>query len=180
MQLKPRIGLFPGTFNPLHEGHVRFALAALKQAHLNKIIFLPERSPRNKPDAADIDARVAFAQTVISKYSQLEIRTLLAPTQTYQAEQQELADIFEVNRVVLLVGTDILRTMGDWQDIELLLRDHELCIGLRGNETTDSVIEHVKLLESKVKVKVDFTIVETDHKHVSSTSIRASQDYISL
>lgn len=180
MHSKTRIGIFPGTFDPLHEGHIRFALAALEQAGLDKIILLPERSPRSKPKAANIGARVQYANELLAEYPKIEIRTLQADTQTYQAEQEELRDIFESARVVLLVGTDVLKTIAYWQDVDLLLRDHELCIGLRGDESAEGVTDQIRLLESITGADVTFKIIETDHKHISSTSIRAGQDYTPL
>ena len=175
-----RIGIFPGTFDPLHEGHIRFALTALEQSHLDKVILLPEKTPRNKPTAANIDARVRYAETLLSDYPNIEIRTLKAETQTYKAEQDELGEIFDTARVVLLVGTDVLKTIPYWQDADLLLRDHELCVGIRGNESVSSVLEKIKQIELITGVRAEYKIIETKHKDISSTAIRSRKDYTPL
>ena len=180
MLTNSRIGIFPGTFDPLHQGHIRFALTALEEAHLDKVILLPEKSPRNKPTAANIDARVRYAKTFLSDYPNIEIRTLKAETQTYKAEQEELREIFDTARVVLLVGTDVVKTIPYWQDADLLLRDHELCVGVRGNESVESVLKQIKQLELMIGVKIEYKIIETEHKDISSTAIRSRKDYTPL
>lgn len=40
-----RIGIYSGSFNPVHAGHIAFALQALESANLKTIYFLPERRP---------------------------------------------------------------------------------------------------------------------------------------
>ncbi|HVI69805.1 MAG TPA: adenylyltransferase/cytidyltransferase family protein, partial [Magnetospirillaceae bacterium] len=43
-----RVGVFSGTFDPVHRGHLAFALSAQKRAQLDTVVFLPEHSPRGK------------------------------------------------------------------------------------------------------------------------------------
>jgi nicotinate-nucleotide adenylyltransferase len=49
-----KIGIFAGTFDPIHEGHVAFAQAVLADLSLDKIYFLPERQPRRKTNVGKI------------------------------------------------------------------------------------------------------------------------------
>jgi cytidyltransferase-like protein len=49
---KKRIGLFGGTFNPIHFGHLRAAEEVQEFFHLDKIIFIPARIPPHKTDKA--------------------------------------------------------------------------------------------------------------------------------
>ena len=41
---KERIGILGGTFNPIHEGHIAMARAALQNAHLDRVLILPDGS----------------------------------------------------------------------------------------------------------------------------------------
>jgi len=46
--MKERIGLFGGTFNPIHNGHMEIAKIAMERLHLNKVIFIPSFIPHFK------------------------------------------------------------------------------------------------------------------------------------
>jgi nicotinate-nucleotide adenylyltransferase len=175
--MKHRIGIYPGTFNPLHIGHISFAQQALETCGLERVVFLPERAPRGKIGVAHIDSRVRFAEQQLSNYPNFEIRTLKATPQTLEAQRRELKDIFDRSTVVLLVGTDTLTSLADWQDIDTLLRDHELCVGIRDDETNESVAAMMARLESVLERSVTYHIVETPHRHVSSTRIRSASGY---
>ncbi len=175
-----RIGIYPGTFNPIHVGHISFALEAIKICSLDKIIFLPERAPRDKKDAADFRARVNFAKKSIATYPRLEVFILKSMARTLETERRELAEIFDNNRVILLTGTDALRTLGKWSDINLLLKDNEICVGIRDNETVDSVKDTISQIELELETKFKYYIVSTPHKDVSSTKIRSEPHYIPL
>ena len=49
LKQKARIGLFGGTFNPIHIGHIKMAKAALKEFKLDKVYFIPCGVPPHKP-----------------------------------------------------------------------------------------------------------------------------------
>ena len=51
-----RIGIYAGTFDPVHAGHVAFALQSLEAAKLDRVYFLPERRPRGKRQVKNIRA----------------------------------------------------------------------------------------------------------------------------
>ena len=55
-----RIGLFGGTFNPIHIGHVKMAKAALKQFKLDKIYFIPCGIPPHKPTKTMLPAKLRY------------------------------------------------------------------------------------------------------------------------
>lgn len=58
-QAKARIGLFGGTFNPVHNGHLFLALEALHQSRLDRVEFIPNRLPPHK-EAPSATAEVRF------------------------------------------------------------------------------------------------------------------------
>lgn len=56
MKSAPRIALFGGTFDPVHEGHVHIARLARQQAHLDEVIFLPCQQSPHKTSATQATA----------------------------------------------------------------------------------------------------------------------------
>ncbi|MBI3308942.1 MAG: nicotinate (nicotinamide) nucleotide adenylyltransferase [Candidatus Melainabacteria bacterium] len=59
-KLKARVGLFGGTFNPIHIGHIKMAEAARKQFELDKIYFIPNGIPPHKPNKGLLPAKLRY------------------------------------------------------------------------------------------------------------------------
>jgi nicotinate-nucleotide adenylyltransferase len=68
-----RIGIYSGTFDPVHSGHISFALQSLKAAKLDKVYFLPERRPRNKQQVEHFGHRVAMLKRAIKPYPEFNV-----------------------------------------------------------------------------------------------------------
>ena len=54
---KERIGILGGTFDPIHQGHIRMAQAARSGAALDRVLVVPSRTPPHKPDIAPAEDR---------------------------------------------------------------------------------------------------------------------------
>lgn len=171
MRMSERIGIFPGTFNPMHEGHISFALAAIKECGLNKVIFLPEQFPPNKIDTPDVAERVLFAQNLVLQHPELDVRGLQRPLTT-ESEADELKDIFERSIVVLLMGSDTLKHLPNWKDVKTVLTSHEICVGLRGEDTEAETRMILENLAIRVGVPITAYVLASPHGHISSTGIR--------
>ena len=62
-----RIGVFGGTFDPVHESHIQMGLDALEQCHLDKVFFVPTR-PWQKTARASGEDRVAMLSMALAPY----------------------------------------------------------------------------------------------------------------
>ncbi len=71
-----KCGIFGGTFDPVHKGHIEIALQAIKQCHLDQCILVPNRIPphRDTPHAT-AEQRVEMLRLAIADYPELEIST---------------------------------------------------------------------------------------------------------
>ena len=172
--MKNRIGIYSGTFDPIHEGHILFALKAREVCSLDQVLFLPERKPRNKNNVTNYTNRVECAEEAIKSYPGLRIMTLNAAPQTFKKVMKEIPSIFKDNTVIMLVGSDIAKHLYSWKDIDLFLLEHELCIGLRDEVTAASIRTTMNQLEEKIGKKVTYKTVSTTHRHMSSTRMRSS------
>ena len=113
-----RIGIYGGTFDPIHFGHLLLAESARQQMHLDEVRFVPAGIPPHKRDwilAPDED-RVVMLELAIAgnPYFKLERYEIDKPTISYTVhtveylqEQNPDADLF------LLLGEDMLRLTQD-------------------------------------------------------------------
>lgn len=170
MNPETRIGIYAGTFDPLHVGHLSFALAAKEAARLECVYFLPERIPRHKPLASPYETRVAALKHSLDG-GRLKLLELPDDAFTIHETLPELEAIFPGSQIVLLVGADVLRHMPAWPGIDTLDDTFELAVGVR---TGYDILTITKSLQALGFNDSCSHIVETDQAHVSSTTIRTN------
>jgi nicotinate-nucleotide adenylyltransferase len=72
-----RIALFGGSFDPIHEGHLRGALHVLKRGVVQEIWFIPtQQSPLKNQSIASFEDRVALIKAMIKPYRKLKVCTI--------------------------------------------------------------------------------------------------------
>lgn len=164
-----RIGIYAGTFNPVHAGHVAFALQAMQTAKLDKLYFLPERRPRYKQGVEHFGHRVAMLKRASRPYPQFDVLELDDVSFTVKRTLSKLEHLFPAARLVMLVGSDTVQFMPQWPLFDRLAMRTELVIGVR----KDSTIKATQQLIASWPVQpVDTHILTSYAPHVSSHHIR--------
>lgn len=164
-----RIGIISGSFDPIHKGHIAFALQAAEAANLDMVYFMPEVRPRRKPQVTHIAHRVAMLRLATRPYKNLAVlelpdRYFLAKT-TLPKLQQKLPDC----RLVLLMGTDLFEHMPSWPRVDLMLNKVGLVVGVRGAYEVSQALEHVHNLPAQ---PLEFQVIDSVERHASSSAIR--------
>lgn len=175
-----RVGIYPGTFDPVHVGHIAIALQAVRAAHLDKVYFMPERTPRHKKTAEHFGHRTAMLTRALEPHSTLEL--LETPDKQFSVKRTMpyLRRHFRGVELVMVCGSDIIASMPHWQHIETMLPDVELCIGVRDGQNEAGVLTDVNALPVPPKRTY---VVASLHGDVSSAAvrraIRSGQRYVS-
>ena len=168
-QTTPRIGIYAGTFNPVHSGHIAFALQAIEAAKLDVVYFMPERRPREKQTVEHFGHRMAMLTRATEPHTKLELLDLVdvnfSVTRTLPQLQQEFPD----SQLVFLVGSDVAPSLPSWPHIEQLLKQSELVVGVRAGDDMESLKANISSWEL---APVAVTIFDSYAPHVSSRIIR--------
>src|SRR3989344_5400875 len=146
-----RIGIFGGAFDPVHAGHIGFALAAIKKANLDKVYLLVESKPRHKTGVTHMAHRLAMAKLATARHSKLGV--LEMPDQQFSVAKTlpRLKRRFQNEELVLLIGSDLLDHISAWPLVDRLLEDVGLVVALRQQVTVNGVKQNVKNLPVKPK-----------------------------
>lgn len=118
-----KIGLFFGSFNPIHIGHLIIADAILEKARLNEVWFVvsPHNPFKEKSELADVNMRMSWVKACISNHPRLklsDIETQLPlPSYTEQTLNQ-LADIHPNHQFHIIVGSDSYVHLPKWKNAE--------------------------------------------------------------
>ena len=160
-----KVGIFGGSFNPIHTGHIALAKSLCEKAGLDEVWFMV--SPMNPfkktaTDLLDNHLRLEMVEKALEKEPQLkacdyEFR-LPKPSYTWhtlQAISQEFTDI----EFTLLIGGDNWAAFDKWYHHEDILAHYPIVVYPRQGSSVGKVPEGV-------------TIVETPLLNISSTEIR--------
>ncbi len=116
-----RIGVFGGTFDPVHLGHLRLADACCRQARLDVVQFTPVAHQPRKPrgPVASGEQRVAMLQLAIDGDPRFAISTaeLDRGGVSYTVDTlRELAVRDPTTELFLLMGADALADLPNWRE----------------------------------------------------------------
>ncbi len=162
-----KVGIFGGSFNPIHVGHAIIASHVIQHADLDQIwLMVAPLNPLKEPNAHnnDID-RLRMTELVSRHIDGVETSafefTLPRPSYTIQT-LKALQDKFPDHEFSLIIGADNWAVFKKWKDWETIIANHDILIYPRlGYEVTipEEYAHRVKL--------TDAPIIE-----VSSTRIR--------
>lgn len=165
-----RVGLFSGTFDPVHAGHVSFALQAMTAVRLDKICFLPERKPRTKQGAEHFAHRVAMLKAALRPYPKFDVLEYDDISFSVQRTLPKLRSMFPNARLVLLVGSDVVAHMESWPLIDRLFAEVELVVGMRKGQTVSQTKRYIAAWQQPPQT---VTLINAYASDVSSGSVRA-------
>jgi nicotinate-nucleotide adenylyltransferase len=117
-----KIGIFGGTFDPIHNGHLAIAEAALKLGNLDQVIWVPVNQALHKPfqTSASIEQRRQMIELAISNYPKF---TLILPelTSSYAIDtQRQLQQTYPNKNWYWILGLDTFLTLPKWYQCQQL------------------------------------------------------------
>ena len=164
-----RIGIYAGTFDPVHKGHVSFGLQAIAAAGLDEVTFLPEIKPRGKIDVTHISHRIAMLKLALHGHPKLSLLELPDKQFTVASSLPRLHTAYPNDTLLLLIGTDVLEHISVWPLIRHLLVSTGLVVAVRGQKDE----AHAHRLISQLPVQPPEThVLTSQYKTVSSRHIR--------
>lgn len=162
-----RIGVFGGTFDPIHNAHIDIARAAIDFANLDVVFFVvAARPPHKSGDTyASPEQRLAMVEAALADQSGLQPSSLEIERDgpSYTAETlRQLEDVNHGADFFLILGHDSLIELSGWKDPETILFFARLLAVSRPGER--------KAVPEGLKGKYD--IIPFNETPVSSTEIR--------
>jgi nicotinate-nucleotide adenylyltransferase len=121
-----RVGIFGGTFDPVHFGHLRTVEAAAARFGLGRVLYVPARvSPHKLAPAADARHRVAMLALALAGRPDraLSLCELDREPPSYTVETlRTFSREGPQDELWLLMGTDTLAGLGNWKEPEEIVR----------------------------------------------------------
>ena len=168
-----RIGLFGGTFNPIHVGHLTIAEEARLSAGLDRVIFIPSgesyfKDPRQIASREDRLQMTRRACGEAYEVSDIEIRRE-GPSYT-AVTCREFMEMYPEDELYLILGADSLMEIDRWRDPGAIFDTVTVLAFTRGGEDAAAFTAEVERLRAKYGARIE--IIDVFMLDVSSSDIR--------
>lgn len=169
-----KIGIYGGSFDPVHKGHVNAALTFKEELSLDKIIVIPAYQPPHKKGLAMTPSehrmnmcRLAFGELEGFEVSDIEIKR---GDEGYMADTvEQLREIYPEDELYLLIGGDMLLSFQRWYAWHKITDEAVLAVAARNWEDDAALEAEAAVLRS---YGAEVRVVPIDVKEISSTEVR--------
>ena len=165
-----KIGLYFGTFNPIHIGHLIIANHMAEHSDLDQIwmVVTPHNPHKQKSSLLDDYHRLHMVHLATEDYPKIQPSDIefKLPQPNYTVNTlAHLQEKFPNHEFSLIMGEDNLNSLHKWKNYEVILQNHSIIVypRLHSGEIDSQFINHPKIH------KIDAPIIE-----LSSTFIRES------
>ena len=171
-----KIGIYGGTFNPLHMGHLYAARQAIETLELDKLILIPDRIAPHKeipagtatPEQRMEMLRIATKHELKMEVSDIELKRE-GKSYTYLTVEQISRENPDA-KLYLLMGTDMFTSFHTWMEPERITAKAALAVMYRGDKGEAEAIEEAKARMENRGAEV--VLVKNDAIAISSTQMR--------
>lgn len=168
------IGIFGGTFNPVHKGHVSALKKILSAVSLDRVLVLPDRIPPHKSAEGLVSGsdrlemcRIAFSSIENTEISDWELKN---EGKSYSViTLRHFHEVFPEDKLYFIMGSDMLASFESWYRYEEILTLCSLICVSRSQEDTDRLEGYADKLRSKGG---EVIIVPVEPFEISSSQIR--------
>ncbi len=120
-----KIGIYGGTFNPVHYGHLRTAEDVTEKLGLDKTLFIPAgETPFNKPDLEKADHRYKMVKTAIEGNPRFQISALeiKAKGKSYSVDTiKKLRNRYRKSELYFILGIDAFIDLPGWKQPDMIV-----------------------------------------------------------
>ena len=183
--MKNKILLYGGTFNPIHNGHIRMAYEAVERLSFDRVIFIPSAIPPHKKEAIPFSHRLKMTKLATEGIDFFEVSDIESkrdkPSYTIDTIEYFKDKLGEDTQIYWLIGTDAVKGLENWHKPEELLEKCKFVLA-EGNPYRNYVKQdedlmgflrrHVKKGIAPLPIINYFIFLLNDVLEISSTDIR--------
>lgn len=170
MAIKPRIGLFGGSFDPVHKAHIALCLAAIDSLKLDQLQLIPANQPWQKSQLSCSSAqRLAMLQISIKNHAKIMINTSEIERQGNTYTIDTVRFLPQPAEYFWIMGSDQLINFCTWHAWQDIIKHVQLAVALRPGSSLNPPAELQQQLNKQIIHEIPFTPMD-----ISSTLVRQS------
>lgn len=170
-----KIGVFGGAFNPPHNFHFSISQEILNNdKDFSKIIFVPVGDKYKKDGLISAEHRFNMLKVVCDNNEKFEVsRIEIDEAEQLKAFQtlDKLSNIYSTAKLYFIIGTDSLKTLDTWANLDYLLSNYSFLVYRRGDDNFYEILNSLPEIQ-----RYKSNIIFADNKiysNLSSSYIRA-------
>lgn len=173
-----KVGIMGGTFNPIHNGHLKIAEAAYGQFDLDLVRFLPNGHPphkKNQKISATVEQRTRMVQLAIADYPAFILDTYEAEREAVSysyATMEHMKETYPKDSFFFIIGADSLLDIESWVEPKRLLSACTVLAAFRGEMDTERRMQQ-KIDQLNHRFGAQIYLLRSPLVPVSSSKIRA-------
>jgi len=182
-----KIGLFFGSFNPIHVGHLIIASYMVDFTDLNQVWFIvsPQNPLKNKKSLLNEYERLELIRLAIDGDNRLKVSDIefKLPIPSYTIHTLEvLIEKHPEHEFHLIMGSDSFNTLPKWKEYEQILANYPIMVYLRPKEEIDLNIKgNIQVFEDVPQMEISASFIRNAIKNKKSVKYLLPQvvfDYI--
>lgn len=135
-----KIGVFGGTFHPVHNGHLALAKHAAEALGIDRVLFVIDRVPPHKTlaEGADDNDRLAILRLAVSDEPLFEVETMELEREgkSYSVDTlRELKNRYPDSKLFFFMGSDMLNSFTTWRSPDEIAKLATLVCTVRGGQS---------------------------------------------
>lgn len=168
-------GLFGGTFDPIHNGHLYIAREALHTLKLDSILFMPSGNPPHKTNRDKTDASIRYE--LVKRAIEAEAKFNLSSYEidnkglSYTYKTLEYLNLIEPDtKWYFITGVDCLMELDFWKKVDEIFKLCTLVVFNRSGYKKEEIVKQKKAVEEKYNIEIIF--LDINPVDISSTNIK--------
>lgn len=168
-------GIFGGTFDPIHNGHLHIAYEALYRLGLDEVIFVPAGNPPHKTEKIITDGKIRFelVKKVIDREKKFKVSD-------YEVKKHNLSYTYKTlkhfnllylnSELYFITGVDCLMDIESWKNVPQILDTCKFVVFNRPGYSIEEIKRQKRMIEEKYHKRIIFLNIPI--LEISSTEIR--------
>ena len=176
---RTRVGLYGGSFDPVHSAHLAVARRAAEAFELERVLFVPARRPPHKPDTqlAPDDQRLAMLELATADRADWSVDPCelgrVGPSYTIDTVR-DLERRLAPAELWMIVGSDNLPGLPDWSRVEELLDAVQPIVIFRQGTSREVLSTLAGRLSARALERLKRGFLDLEPVVASSTDLRHS------
>ena len=156
-----RIGIYGGTFSPVHNGHIAMLESFAREPYIDKILVIPTFIPPHKTEnlGATVEDRVRMLELAVRGMTGVEISDVEIRRGSISYTVDTLRELSGEDELYLLLGSDMFLSLEFWREPQEIMRLAHVVVGRRENDIETG--KRIKVYKADLEKRFGARVHET-------------------